>query len=375
MKVLVLDTIHGGAVLAEALLRKGHDVDALDVYRGGTLTPEEVCNREYDLVTAPVHLDPDYPLMQTNTLISHHEMTARLCDGIDIPLIEITGKRGKTTTAFALSHVLGGNGIVHSSRGTFSGNKLLFRKSITPASLLFAVTAAEKEQAPWIVAEESLGIAGCGTLGILTSAEDYRIAAGKRSALDAKLMSLARCSRVLVPGGIPLRDGWFCVDDLVQITGDTVSYEGGSFNNSLVRIDVYRDAIKTAAAAALLLGKDPAVLASFEAVEGRMQYLTIDDVPVLDNANSGVNAQNAVEAAEYLRSITDKDVYLVIGQEHHAVCEGFSEGDIASAVQKIQPAEVFRVGNDFSFETAKRQALSAAKTHDACVLLAVKTWR
>ncbi|HJJ46925.1 MAG TPA: coenzyme F430 synthase [Methanocorpusculum sp.] len=375
MKVLVLDTIHGGGVLAEALLRRGHDVDALDVYRGGTLSPEEVCNREYDLVTAPVHLDPDFPLMQLKNIISHHEMTARLCDKIAVPLVEITGKYGKTTTSFALSHALGGNGIVHTSRGTFSGNKLLFRKSITPASLLFAVTAAEKEHAPWIIAEESLGVAGCGTLGILTSAEDYRIASGKRSALDAKLTSLARCRKVLVPSGIPLQDGWYCVDDLVQVSKDTVNYDGGSFKNSLVHLAVYRDALKTAAAAALLLEKDPEVLASFETVEGRMQYLTIDDVPVLDNANSGVNVQRAVEAAEYLRSITDKEIYLVIGQEHHAICEGFSEEDIASAIRMIQPVKVFRVGEGASFDMVKRQALITARTHNACVLLAVKVWR
>ena len=79
MKVLVLDTIHGGTILAEALLRNGDDVDALDVYRGVGLTPEEAASRKYDLITSPVHLDPAYSLLDTKTpVISHHEMTRRL---------------------------------------------------------------------------------------------------------------------------------------------------------------------------------------------------------------------------------------------------------------------------------------------------------
>ena len=46
MRVLVLDTIHGGAVLAEALVRKGDDVDAVDVYRGKMMSADDAEKRQ-----------------------------------------------------------------------------------------------------------------------------------------------------------------------------------------------------------------------------------------------------------------------------------------------------------------------------------------
>lgn len=371
----MLDTIHGGSVLAEALIRKGYDVDALDVYRGGFLSADEARARKYDVITAPVHLDSDNPLLHIQEVISHHEMTAKLCGTLPIPLIEITGSRGKTTTAFAISHVMGRNGIIHTSRGTFHDDTLLFKKSITPASLLFAVTSAEKQKADWIVVEESLGVAGCGCLGILTSTEDYPICSGKRSALAAKLASLKRCSKVLVPAGIEKETGWISVDELVTAEGDSIKYAEGSFSNSLVTIPVYQNALKFAAATALLLGKDPSVLASFHAVEGRMRLYEEDGVPVLDNANSGINASISKEAGTYLKSIAGKDIFLVIGEEKHAVCDGFSQQSIDDVISFLQPKEVFFVSENHLFEEAKAEAIEKAKKYSGSVLLAVKGWR
>lgn len=376
MRVLVLDTIHGGSILAEALLRRGDDVDAIDVYRGGTLTPEEASKRKYDVITAPVHLDPDYPLLHTETkVISHHEMTKDLLSGFEKPIIEITGSRGKTTTAFAIASLFDTKSIIHSSRGTFlmPEGKLLFKKSITPASLLFAVKAAETYGAERIIAEESVGVTGFGELGILTSSDDYKIAAGKKSALKAKLKSLESCGKVLVPKGIDKIDGWETVDELVSVSGKKLSYSGGFFENQLLEIPLYRDAIKTAAAAAMILEIDPAKLSDFKAVEGRMNMFTEDGVIILDNSNSGTTAEGCIEAAKYLRSKTDKKIILVIGQEFHAVCEGFAEEKIQKAISEIAPKEVIRA--EKSFEEAKSEALKLAKEKDCCVLLGVKTWR
>ncbi len=381
MKVLVLDTIHGGTILAEALLRSGDDVDALDVYRGVGLTPEEAASRKYDLITSPVHLDPEYPLLDTKTpVISHHEMTRRLAGPLPKTVIEVTGARGKTTASFAIASLFETKGVLHTSRGTYvyPEGTFLWKKSITPASVLLAAGGAKTHGAEWLVAEVSAGVTGIGTLGVLTSPDDYLIAAGKKSALAAKLESLAKCKTVLVPKGVPLQDDWHVIDDLVSVEGDVLSWDGGSFKNPLFTLAGYREPLKCAAAAGLLLGLDPSRLAGFTAIEGRMQYYLEDDVPVLDNANSGTTRETTLAAAAYLRRLVPgKEIVLVIGEEHKAVCEGFQDEAIKATIADISPIHTISVSKSggLNFAASKSQALSAAKEHNAAVLLAVKTWR
>ena len=210
MRILLLDTIHGGSEIGAAFARAGNSVDAVDVYRGTTPdSADRAVNTTYDLVVAPVHLDPTHPLLARRTarepVISHHEAVRRLLDGkILHPMIEITGAQGKTTTAHALAHLLPGPGILHTSTGTYAmpGLRLLFKKSITPASVL---DAAEKAVScgGWLVAEESLGVTGAGDLAIITSPLDYRCAAGKKSALAEKVASAQKSRQLLVAPGIP----------------------------------------------------------------------------------------------------------------------------------------------------------------------------
>ena len=390
MRVLVLDTIHGGSVLAAALRDRGDTVDAVDVYRNSAFPAELAAQKTYDLTTAPVHLDPAYPLLQKTPVCTHHELTGRLVSPPEIS-IEITGARGKTTTAFAVAHLLDGSGVLHTSSGTFlyPSRRLLFKKSITPASVIPAAAEAHRHHAAWLVAEESAGVCGFGTLGILTSDSDYPIAAGKRSALAAKLESLRRCTSVLVPDSIPKEFGWHAVGDLVSVRGDTLSWDGGGIHNPLLTLAGYRAALATAAAAGVLLDLPVERLASFEALPGRMHLSLSGATPVLDNAGSGTNADNAIEAAAYLRHrYPDHDLVLVIGMEEHAVCEGFPQDEILRAVRTILPARLILISgaDEISLSCpadavcrtlidAKETALGYAKECHGSILFAVKTWR
>ncbi|HNB03319.1 MAG TPA: coenzyme F430 synthase, partial [Methanoregulaceae archaeon] len=142
MRILVIDTIHGGLDIARYLNVRGHFTDVVDVYRGNVgIDAATAAERSYDLAIAPVHLDPWHPLLQSLTVpvISHHD-AVRWIIGKDrpAPFIEITGARGKTTTACALAHVMKGPGILHTSRGTyrFPEKDLIWKKSITPTSLV-----------------------------------------------------------------------------------------------------------------------------------------------------------------------------------------------------------------------------------------------
>ena len=178
MRILVIDTIHGGDRIGAAFADAGNTVDIVDVYRGTTPDVEQrAAKTTYDLVVAPVHLDPAHPLIsrRKEPVISHHDAVRQLLDDkVPRPMIEITGAQGKTTTAHALAHLLPGPGVLRASTGTYEmpENRLLFKKSITPASVPDAAQKAVSIRG-WLVAEESLGVTGAGDLAIITSPEDY----------------------------------------------------------------------------------------------------------------------------------------------------------------------------------------------------------
>ncbi len=392
MRVLVLDTIHGGCDIAKALRLRGDEADAVDVYRGSGFPAEDAAAKNYDLVTAPVHLNPAHPLLRKAAVVTHHEMVRDLVLPPKMS-VEITGARGKTTTTFALASLMTECGILHTSSGTFlyPEKKFLRKKSITPASVIDACEDAQRFGAAWLIAEESAGVAGFGTLGILTSAADYPIAAGTKSALLEKCRSLERCETVVVPRGVPVRTGWHVIEDIVSVAGDRLFWEGGQLTNPLLTLAGYRAALSAACAAGILLGLPVERLANFSALAGRMCLFEENGIVVLDNANSGTNADTTIEAAVYLRRMhPGLPIILVIGMEHHAVCEGFSESEIRRAIAGVAPAHTVLIAGcgdtcaaadicaDAVFGTlaaAKSAAFDLAEQTGGCVLLAAKTWR
>jgi coenzyme F430 synthetase len=406
MHILVLDTIHGGKAIGEAFTGKGNCVDCVDVYRGES-NPDvaTALTRTYDLVVAPGHLDPDHPLLHFSTapVISHHEAVRLLLgEKTPIPMIEITGAWGKTTTAHALASLMGGKGILHSSIGTyqFPGTKWLSKSSITPGSVLAAAKMA-LEIKGWLIVEESLGITCAGTMGIITSDEDYFIAAGKKSALNAKIASAYHCKFLLLGKDIIAECPGHVVhiEDVAACEGTecSLSLDGKNctFSNPLMADKGYRSSLMLAGAAAIILGKDPSLLSSFQAIPGRMSVSYDKGVLVVDNANSGTNLETTLEAARYARKVSgEEDITLVIGQTEGdgAVCEGFALSHILAAIDQIRPVHVVRVGATPSSETPEFDRLPAhlsaytttlaeayfvalQMTDHGSIVLAVKTWR
>lgn len=405
MQILVLDSIHGGTEIGSAFRSAGHTVDLVDVYRGTTpdlAAAARSCT--YDLIVAPVHLDPDHPLVSRTDVpvITHHEAVRQLLPPrLPRPMIEITGTRGKTTTAHALAHILGGTGILHTSTGTlsFPSRDVLWKRSITPASVLPAVAEAGCAGG-WLIAEESLGITGAGDLAIITSAEDYRFAAGKKSAVAEKIASAARAKRVLVADGVPCsHDNFVAVSDLVTCGKGECTIEGDdgdyTISTPLLSILPYRMPLMLAAAAAVLLDYDPSPLASFAALPGRMAVSREGDVVIVDNANSGTNAETTVYACRYARRIaTGDELTLVIGQAEGdgAVCEGFMPDQVARTIDTVNPSRVVWVGrlpgtDDPAYLSIRERIDAVSPTLDAgrdaarditksgAIVLAVKTWR
>jgi UDP-N-acetylmuramyl pentapeptide synthase len=404
MHILVLDIIHGGKVIGEAFAAAGHTVDMVDVYRGTTPGAyKNAENRDYDLIVSPVHLDPDHPLLKkTGTIITHHEAVRLLLeDRVPSLMIEITGSRGKTTTAHALASILPGKGVLHTSTGTYSypGKTLLWKKSITPASVLSAVNYA-REMGGWLVAEESLGVTGAGNLAIITSDEDYSFASGKKSALAEKLASAQHAKQLLVTEGITtnhrrgihVEDVVHCEDMKCDVVRDGMKFP---MTNPLFILPPYRSALKLAAAAAVILRIDPAPLSTFAALPGRMSVQHVRDLIIVDNANSGTNVATTLCAARYARHCAKmNELILVIGtvEGDGAVCEGFSAEQIKYAISRVHPDNVIWVGKfpepgtDLHCELApgidsvcatlkEGQDLAIRKAKKGSIVLSVKTWR
>lgn len=386
MQILVLDTIHGGAELARALRGSGHQVDEVDVYHGKAGIPvEEALERSYDLVTAPVHLDPAHPLLQRHgPAVSHHEMVGWVIRGrrTPHPFIEITGARGKTTTAHALASLLPGPGILHTSTGTYRypERERLWKRSITPASLIPAAHEARRIGG-WLIAEESLGVTGAGDVAVLTSPEDYPVAAGRKHAITEKCRQLARARIVVLPPGIDLAGRTVAAGDIVSFDGAVCRYAWGritgTFENPLCTLEGYRTPLALAAATACVLGIDPAPLAGFAALPGRMASRREGNLLIVDNANSGTNVETTVEAARYARALAGNGALtLVIGEEARAICEGFSPEDIARAVSAVGPTATVYVGEGHEAATLDEGLTQARNiTPSGAIVLAVKTWR
>lgn len=405
MRVLILDTIHGAADIGQAYAERGHSVDIVDIYRG--TTPDvlrQALGTHYDLVAAPVHTDPDHPLIHRAgpALITHHAAVRRLL-GPDCPrpLIEITGARGKTTTAHALAHILGGPGVLHTSAGPFTlpTKKILFQKSIAPASVLAAARSA-REIGGFLVAEESLGVTGAGDLALITSQEDYPIAAGKKRALQAKAASFRYAFRLLAAPGIDYPGkNVVHLEDIATYRGDacTIAWHGAAWTvkNPLFLLPPYRTPLMLAAGAAALLGRDPAPLATFEALPGRLSVTRNGQSVTIDNSNSGTNPATTACAARYARYLAPgASLTLVIGQADGdgKVCEGFSAAQVAEAIEEVRPSRVILVGrlpSDVQTCSARHlpeiasvcstftEARNRARELDdgGATVLSVKTWR
>ena len=170
MRILVIDTIHGGLDIAGYLNARGHFTDVVDVYRGRVgIDSSTAAERSYDLAIAPVHLDPHHPLLQSLTIpvISHHDVVRWIIgEERPAPFIEITGARGKTTTACALAHVMKAGYPPHFHRNLpFPEKDLLWKKSSYPLPCPGRRGAAYRG---WCISEVSLGCTGAG-YGIITS--------------------------------------------------------------------------------------------------------------------------------------------------------------------------------------------------------------
>ena len=204
MKVLILDTVHGGKIVAEEYLKRGCEVTAVDVYkvtprdvlggmvRRGIRVPDAVPEEDFDLCVRPIHC-PDAFIggARCAKVISVSDAVNELFDPYDRRFrVEVTGVKGKTSTCFILAHVLDAAGkrvYLHSSRGMgpyANGEHVITDiQSIAPATLL----ALPRTEYDVLVCEVSLGGSGRADISVITNlVEDYGIAKNTRRAHEGK---------------------------------------------------------------------------------------------------------------------------------------------------------------------------------------------
>ena len=419
-KIAVFDINHGGLSIADRLFKNGIAVAAFDVYRKKSQknpgASADTCafpvsadlndlTKDYDIVCLPVHLSPENEFAKKAAelgipTMTHHEMVGRLLKTnpviADRYLIEITGARGKTSTAVLLARMLSYKNriLLHTSEGlTIWENGeydwIEHGISITPAYIPDLVqTAFDRKIQPEIfIFEVSLGFTGAQDIGILTDAQpDYKIAGGTISSTSAKMNMVSRSkqngafvinyrdleifenyvredqeqivfddSGAAVEENTPTdiylnisigKDGEPAAEIESSRTGIFFRAElGGGYD-----IDSYKTAMAAAVAAALELDIPEAaiadVISNFSGVKGRMREYIKDGRLIMDNSNSGLTVSAAAAALEYMqdkyldkKSIDydtdiERAITAVIGADDKTVCEGLNPREVEEWIFK-----------------------------------------
>ncbi|WP_456482394.1 hypothetical protein [Methanopyrus sp.] len=172
-------------VLSDELHGMEHEVVLVDVY--GTCDvdrPYPILRRafgRFDLVAVPVHCGVDFGAVK-GPRVTHHALAGALATRYKRDLLfEVTGVRGKTTTATYLSWILEEAG--HRPVLSTTNESPVGRPSVTPAHVVEVV----RETSGPYVCEVSLGITSAADYAVFTGAPyDYPIAGGSSSALRAK---------------------------------------------------------------------------------------------------------------------------------------------------------------------------------------------
>lgn len=450
-KIAVFDINHGGLTIAKHLLKSDAAVTAFDVYEKASPekraayaeeygvpvsnNPNEVTAGEYDIVCLPVHLNPENIYYKKAIeaglpMITHHEIVGRMIRNDprmrNIDLIEITGVRGKTSTAVLLAQMLSfkGSVVLHTSEGVTYWKNGDFERiepgiSITPAYIPDLLeTAFERKYMPnTFIFEISLGFTGAQDIGVLTEARpDYMIAGGTLSSTDAKTKMISRSKEgslfvinyedleilknyiredqepvVFDDSGAAIENNTPTDVYLDVVTGkdgvqavEIESSRTGIVFRAEIRdgydINAYKTAMTAAIATALELDvpemQVTEVIAHFEGVKGRMRTYEEDGRIMLDNANSGLTVASAETGLKYvLEKYTDKkspdydpeiqrDVILVIGEENKTVCEGLEPADTEKIITTYREKiqQLILVGDRFKQFARTKTAQSGEET-------------
>ncbi len=422
-RILVLDPIHGAEVIAEELKELGKQAEVFDPYHQ---TFSKALN--YDLVIAPVHLNPNFEVMKQALekeipVMNHHESVKEIAAlknlFTDIKVVEVTGTVGKTAVCELICQLLENKFEVLSHTSSITRFKSVDKEvrfprlSGTPANVLKVMgIAREKNLKPDIaVFEVSLGLTGIGDVGVITSLEaDYRIAGGTKDASAVKKATLKNYEGIVVHPNLLIsegnlgantfgdRDNNLWIDEretkvifnrLRTINGDFISGEIAFKSFDPFSGEYYRKSLEAAFCAVLSLDiPSEEVNTDISAVKGRMKLEKLKGRFLIDNSNSGTKLEFLDEVTENARRISEKMI-LIVGEESQYVCEGVDLEELRRVIKNVAQdfVEIIIVGKEFRdkiegknvfFSDGLDAALEKAinDSEEGFVIVSnVKTWR
>ncbi|WNY26531.1 coenzyme F430 synthase [Methanolapillus ohkumae] len=415
-KIAVFDLNHGGFAIAEQLSKKGIYVTVFDVYgktseeqlksaseRYGFSVSGKVEDLEnpdgapFEIICSPIHLYGQNEFFKKADelkipIITHHDMVGRLLHGdkrlAGKKLFEITGVRGKTSTAILFAQMISAKKTVslHTSKGLSiwkDGNftNICDGISISPAyvpSILDLIFDAGYDP-DFFIFEISLGSTGAEDVGILTTLDpEYMVSGNTVSSTDIKTQIFTRAKengtfivnyddwakiksyirqdqKVIIfdASGKAISDG-ATTDAFLDIskgkdgasTLEIESSRNSLFFSTLLKdgydAESYKIAFAASISAALEFDVSESYIADiirqFKGINGRMQESQKEDRFILDNSNSGLDIYSCEFAIKYmLGKYFDKKsahydpkrkLIVVIGEENKTVCSGMLPQDI-----------------------------------------------
>ena len=398
MKVLIVDMTHGGALIASEFMKLPEfEVFVYDIYSTmdkntmnelkdsglkfigslDDLTSHKNQTVESDImVIAPVHCKLEYPVSMT-----HHEAVEFLLrDKIDIPIIEVTGVKGKTSVVWMLKEIFKSyNPLALSSLGVEvveDGNWKVLKHdiSITPASIIEAWKLAENHEIGICIFETSLGGTGLADVGILTNlAEDYSIAGGTMAASDAKLQIFKSTVVACEIDSFNSKYSEFhektytfnngtskLTKNQINLTASKVrfGFDKTHFKVNVVNVktltnDIITDIIEistfapapmhisnvlAAISASLILGipveKIKKGLNNFKGVNGRTSIKEFNGMRVIEEINPGINVTAVKKAISMMEDMDG--VAVIFGGKYGVTCEEIDEESVSDVLNEIK---------------------------------------
>ena len=416
MNYLVMDLTHGGVKIAVSLAKNGKNVLAYDLYSTLNdidrrmleiydvllITLEDLKNFKGDMcVISPVHLPLSNDEISKHnpnlnyTFITHHEAVFNILEdwGSDIPKIEVTGVKGKTSCVFMLKEILiDENPLILSSLGALlyeDGQEFILKKniSITPANIKETIDLAYKIANPICkiadgivesenlrkyssaIFESSLGVTGIGDVGLLTNiSENYPIAKNRLTASEAK-RQVFRCGVVACDKKSHDkyytdvnhdRTNTFSLDDATaNLYAENVSYTLDETEIDIIYQDVKtvngeilngKITVKTfapgshhvnnvlgvvLASLCLNVSEDKIIngLANYNGLTGRTNKRSKDGICIIEEINPGINTDAIRQSINMIPDIDD--YYVSIGGDYGITCEEIDEDMVSKYLDTL----------------------------------------
>lgn len=425
MNNLVIDLTHGGVKIAISLAKAGKNVLAYDIYNTlndiarqmleiygvDLITLDGLLDFKGDMrVISPVHLPLTHEdIIKHNpklnySFLTHHEAVFEILNnwGEDIPKIEVTGVKGKTSTVFMLKEILiDENPLILSSLGAIlyeNKKEYVLKKniSITPANIKETIDLAYKIANPICrissgeiesenlrkyssaIFESSLGVSGIGDVGVLCNiSENYPIAKNRSCAAEAK-KQVFRCPIVVCEKESfdryysdvthPKTNTFSLTDRSSNLYPENVDYsldeteitilyhnvktKNGEILNGKLTVKTFAPGhhhvknvlgvVLTCLSLNINENKIIEGLANYKGITGRTNKRSKDGITIIEEINPGINTDAIKQSINMIEDL--ENFYVSIGGDYGITCEEIDEDKVSKFLDTLN-CEIILTGD------------------------------